>query len=101
MSVLVFHRCMICGDVFYSGAGKKTYCPKCVPSFKGKTTNERTRMIFEALNDAERLERKRALGRVRWHKKMEDPVFREHERLRSLARARADRKHAKETKGKK
>ena len=38
---------------------------------------------------------KRARERERWHRRMMDPNFREAERLRSLARARAERKYAK------
>lgn len=44
------------------------------------------------------MKEKRAKERARWHARMANPVFREHERLRSLARARAERKYAKEVK---
>lgn len=40
------------------------------------------------------LEHRRAQERARWRKRMSDPVFREHERIRSLNRARAERKYA-------
>ena len=40
------------------------------------------------------MEARRKRERERWHKRMENPKFREAERLRSLARARAERKYA-------
>lgn len=95
-NTLEFHKCKICGDIFYSGAGKYTYCTKCVPRFHGQGSYERLKTTFKALNDAESIEKKRAKERERWHRRMANPVFREHERLRSLARARADKKYAKE-----
>ena len=41
------------------------------------------------------IESKRAKERARWKARMANPAFREHERLRSLARARAERKYMK------
>ena len=41
------------------------------------------------------MEARRKRERERWHKRMSNLKFREAERLRSLARARADRKYAK------
>lgn len=96
MSKLIFHKCRICGDIFYSGAGKTTYCPKCLPRFIGGRSYEHIKKTCEALNNAEYLEKKRAIERERWHKRMANPVFRERERIRSLARARAEKKYAKE-----
>ena len=48
-------------------------------------------MHLSELDMAER----RAMERERWHRRMKNPKFREAERLRSLARARANRKYAK------
>ena len=97
MYKLEFHKCRVCGIIFYHG-NKTAYCPKCVPSFAGKSPGQRTMTIYAAINRSQSLEQKRARDRARWHKRMEDPIFRERERLRSLARAKADRKYAKEAK---
>ena len=88
MSSLTFHKCRICGCIFYHGS-KDTYCAKCIPSFvrSGKAYSY-------ALNNMSSLERRRARERARWRIRMSDPVFREHERIRSLNRARAERKYA-------
>lgn len=94
MSELVFHKCMVCGDIFYS-CGKTTYCARCIPKFKGSTSNKvRAKAYFETLKDSEIIEAKRARDRLRWHKRMANPVFREHERIRSLARYKAEKKYA-------
>lgn len=87
MSILTFHRCRLCNCIFYSH-GKTTYCNECVPKYQGGLLN---RKHLSELN----IEEIRKRERERWHKRMENPKFREAERLRSLARARAERKYAK------
>lgn len=95
MSKLCFHKCRICKCLFYK-YGKDSYCTRCIPCFpKGTTKSERTRVYNEAFNNAGLLEERRARERARWHARMADPVFREKERLRSLARSRAERRFAK------
>lgn len=89
MAELVFHKCKICGCIFYA-AGKSTYCSKCVPKFSW----DRAKLTYCALDNADYIEAKRARDRARWHARMNNPNFREHERLRSLSRYRADRKYA-------
>lgn len=88
MSSLTFHKCRICGCIFYHGP-KDTYCTKCVPSFVGCS-----KAYSYALNNMSALERRRAWERARWRMRMSDPIFRERERIRSLNRARAERKYA-------
>jgi len=96
MSELVFHKCRLCGCIFYHKS-KDTYCAKCVPSFPhGGYSYEAQKRVYDILSNPERLERRRAWERERWRRRMADPKFREAERLRSLARARAERKYAKE-----
>lgn len=87
MSRLTFHKCHLCGRIFYS-SGKYTYCSKCIPKGLGGGLG---RMRLSELS----MENRRALERERWHRRMANPEFREKERKRSLARARADRKYAK------
>lgn len=95
MGELCFHKCRICKCLFYK-SGKGTYCPRCIPCFsKGTTQSEKTKVYNEAFNAAGMLEERRARERARWHTRMSDPVFREKERMRSLARARAERRFAK------
>ncbi len=94
MSKLVFHKCRICGKIFYC-TGKDTYCSSCVPRFKGLASGSaRAKAYFRAFRNTEAAEIKRARDRARWHARMANPQFREHERLRSLARARAEKKYA-------
>lgn len=59
-----------------------------MPKYQGGLLN---RKHLSELN----IEEIRKRERERWHKRMENPKFREAERLRSLARARAERKYAK------
>lgn len=92
MSELKFHKCRLCGDLFYAYL-KDTYCRKCIPTYKNKNYSLNRKHLSEI-----DMEEKRAKERARWHARMANPVFREHERLRSLARARAEKKYAKEVK---
>ena len=87
MSSLSFHKCKLCGCVFYK-ANKSTYCTKCVPTFQSGLLNRKHLSELD-------MEARRKRERERWHKRMSNLKFREAERLRSLARARADRKYAK------
>ena len=89
MSSLKFHKCRICEVIFYSSC-RSTYCSKCVPKYGSN------RMTVEKLylSDIDYRQKQRARWREYWHKKMESPEFREKERLRSLARARAEKKYA-------
>ena len=89
MSSLEFHKCRLCGRIFYAGR-KDTYCSKCVPKYESGFLNRKHLSELD-------MEAKRKLERERWHKRMENPKFREAERLRSLARARAEKKYAKHT----
>lgn len=93
MSSLKFHKCRICEVIFYSSC-RSTYCSKCVP--KVSTASNRYRMTVERLHlsDIDYKQKQRARWRAYWHKKMESPEFREKERLRSLTRARAEKKYA-------
>lgn len=105
---LTMHKCRICGAIFWHGC-KNTYCTKCIPCVAREDIKKR----YTALNDA--LERKREKARAedyllkdnpgyiearrkrdreRWHKRMENPVFRERERLRGLERAKRHRMEA-------
>lgn len=94
MSELVFHKCRICGKIFYC-TNKDTYCSSCVPRFKGLASgNARAKAYFKALRNPEDIEAKRARDRARWHARMANPEFRERERLRSLVRARAEKRYA-------
>lgn len=103
MDKLVFHKCKICGAIFWHGS-KTTYCTKCIPSITYRTfTNyyktmddaierkrQRARDYYNKIkNVPEYVEARRERDRIRWHKRMENPAFKERERLRSLARARA------------
>lgn len=90
MSKLVFHKCRICGVVFYH-YNKNTYCPKCVSP--NKSGENRSKIINDAIENRDALEIRRFIERERWHRRMESPEFREKERLRSLARARANKKY--------
>lgn len=87
MSVLTFHKCRLCNCTFYAGR-KNTYCSKCVPKY-----SESGFLNRKHLSELD-MEARRKLERERWHKRMENPKIREAERLRSLARARAERKYA-------
>ena len=103
MSKLIFHKCRICGAIFYS-FNKSTYCFKCVPRIRYKsigeyyktvndsiakqTQRERSLAYYKIRNDPKYKEARKLRDRARWHKRMADPVFREKERLRSLARAK-------------
>ena len=87
MSSLEFHKCRICGSIFFAGGRKNTYCTKCIP--KGLRPPFTSRYI----NNWEKLQAKRKKDRIYWHIKMSNPEFREKERLRSLKRARAERKY--------
>ena len=81
MSELKFHRCRFCGIIFYHQK-REAYCIKCVPTYKsGPNMYSRMR-----LSDLSKLEARRAWDRERWRRRMEDPVFREKERKRSLVR---------------
>ena len=95
---LTMHKCRICGAIFWHGC-KNTYCTKCIPCFAREDINKR----YIALNDALMREKARAddytearrkRDRERWHKRMENPAFRESERLRSLERAKRHRMEA-------
>ena len=86
MSAVTFHKCRLCNCIFYAGR-KNTYCSKCVPRYEFGFLN---RKHWSELD----MEARRKLERERWHRRMENPKFREAERLRSLARARAERKYA-------
>jgi hypothetical protein len=105
MSKLTFHKCRICGAIFYS-FNKSTYCFKCVPrgrykniceyyktvddSITKQTQRERSlAYYYKIINDPKYKESHKLRDRARWHKRMADPLFREKERLRSLARAKA------------
>ena len=88
MSKLVFHKCRLCNCIFYS-LGKSTYCPQCIPKYCNGQLNRKH------LSDLD-MEERRKKERERWHRRMGNPKFRELERLRSLARARAERKYAKD-----
>ena len=88
MSTLTFHKCKLCRCIFYS-SGKCTYCSKCIPKF----SNVYKEKIMT--NNIGYIESKRAKERARWKARMANPAFREHERLRSLVRARAERKYVK------
>ena len=90
MSKISFHKCRICGAIFYH-FNKNTYCPKCVAPYK--SGENRSKIINDAIENRDIIEARRARWRAYWHKKMESPEFREKERLRSLARARANRKY--------
>lgn len=85
---LKFHRCKLCKCVFYSSY-KTTYCAKCIPKYDSGI------LAKTKLYDLNNLTGKRAKERARWRARMANPAFREHERLRSLARARAERKYAR------
>ena len=90
MSKLEFHKCKICGALFWH-LYKTVYCNKCVPYIKGQTDVERSKSIYSAINNEcsfTAKEHKRKKERERWHKRMENPVFRERERVRSSARVR-------------
>ena len=87
MSSLIFHRCRLCDCIFYAH-GKTTYCNQCVPRYQGGLLNRKHLSELD-------MEERRKRERERWHKRMENPKFREMERLRSLARARAERKYVK------
>lgn len=78
---LKFHRCVVCGCIFHKDK-KTTYCSNCLPSF-GNGQIERVHL--SELSE----EFRKARERDRWRRRMANPEFREHERLRSLARARA------------
>ena len=94
MSVLEFHKCRSCGRIFYSG-NKTTYCSVCVPRLVSAVPTEAIKIYRDAIVNAKTLQEKKALERLRWRTRMADPKFREHERLRSLARYKAERKYAK------
>lgn len=87
MSELTFHKCKLCKCIFYSSY-KSIYCAKCVPKYEGGSVGR------IKLCDLDSLTSKRAKERARWHARMANPAFRERERLRSLARARAEKKYA-------
>ena len=93
--MLTMHKCRICGSIFWHGS-KNTYCTKCIPCFAREDINKR----YIALNDAllrekaradDYIEARRKRDRERWHKRMENPAFRESERMRSLERAKRHR----------
>lgn len=88
MSELSFHKCRLCGCLFYA-SGKTTYCRKCVPKYESGLLNRKHLSELD-------MEERRKRERERWRKRMQDPKFREAERLRSLMRARAENKYAKE-----
>lgn len=87
MSSLAFHRCFLCNCIFYAG-GKTRYCAQCVPKYQGGALHKKHLSELDG-------EKRRKRERERWHKRMENPKFRESERLRSLRRARAEQKYAK------
>lgn len=65
MSELVFHKCRLCGCIFYHKS-KDTYCAKCVPSFPhGGCSYEAQKRVYDILSNPERLERRRALKKLR------------------------------------
>ena len=81
MTILAFNRCRICGKIFHNGT-KYVYCKQCVPS--GPILN------LNYPKSADKKERER----LRWHARMKDPAFREHERRRSLMRAHMRKERA-------
>lgn len=119
---LTMHKCRICGAIFWHGC-KNTYCTKCIPcvarddikkryvALNYALARESNNKRYIALNDALLREKARAedyllkdnpgyiearrkRDRERWHKRMENPAFRERERLRSLERAKRHRMEA-------
>ena len=94
MNKLEFHKCRACGRIFYNG-NKTAYCSVCVPRLDETTPTEANYIYREAINNAKTLEEKRKAEKLRWQARMADPKFREHERLRSVARYKAERKYAK------
>lgn len=102
MSVLIFHKCVICGKIFYHH-NKTTYCTKCVPRIAVKDPGHYYRVVDKAIernrrraleryhrirNDPDFIKGRRERDRLRWHRRMTNPVFRECERIRSLQRYR-------------
>ena len=102
MSVLTFHKCVICGKIFYH-QNKTTYCCQCVPRIAIKNPGHYYHVVDRAIernrlrareryhrikNDPDYIERRRKRDRIRWHNRMADPLFRERERIRSLQRYR-------------
>ena len=92
MSSLKFHKCKICEVIFYRHC-RSTYCSKCVPKVSTASGNHRMAAERLRLSDIDYKQKQRARWREYWHRKMESPEFREKERLRSLARARAEKKY--------
>ena len=88
MSTLIFHKCRLCNCIFYS-QGKSVYCRQCVPKYQSGLLNRKHLSELD-------MEQRRKLERERWHKRMENPKFREAERRRSLARARAEKRYSKQ-----
>lgn len=86
MSELKFHRCRLCGVLFYS-YGKDTYCRRCVPAYRGGFLNRKHLSELD-------VEEKRERERKRWKARMANPAFREAERLRSIRRYEANKKYA-------
>jgi hypothetical protein len=82
MSELKFHKCKICGCLFYHFR-KDTYCPKCVPLFEG---GPRATIYKYTPQQLLGIEERKKRERERWHARMADPAFREHERKRSIMR---------------
>lgn len=80
MSELRFHKCVICGKLFYNNR-RHTYCLDCFPKNKPSVNKIR---INDLSDIKDRAERRRAWDRMRWHHRMEDPAFKERERLRQL-----------------
>ena len=84
MSEMKFHKCYICGRLFYNGK-RAVYCRECVKkSGGGRMSGIRLCDVVD----------KKARDRLRWHLRMSDPLFRERERQRSLRRYYADCKYA-------
>ena len=92
MCKLKFSRCKICGCIFYHGS-KTVYCDDCVPSCSNPNT--RAKKVYEGINNRQYIEERRKRERERWHRRMSNPKFREAERIRSLARARNDKRYAR------
>lgn len=100
---LTMHKCRICGAIFWHGC-KNTYCTKCIPCFAREDNNKRYIAFNDALerqresrllkDNPDYIEARRKRDGERWHKRMENPAFRESERLRSLERAKRHRMEA-------
>ena len=89
MAELVFHKCRLCGCLFYKFR-RETYCTQCTKCIKSPT-NLRMMHLNDIYFDA-----KRAHWRELWKNRMSNPAFREKERVRSRMRYLANKKYAKD-----